>query len=405
MQNVTERFLRYVRFNTQSDPDSEQVPSTERQIKFLEELEKELKSLGLTDITLHREGILFATLPSNIKESVPVIGLIAHVDTSPECSDENVKPRIVKYSGGDIVLNSSENITLSPDRFPIMNNHKGETLIVTDGTTLLGADDKAGVAEIVTAIEKILSDKNVRHGKIRIAFTPDEEIGKGTDNFNIEEFGADWAYTVDGGEIGELEYETFNAACAVINVNGVSVHPGYAKDTMVNAIKTASAIINELPVEESPEKTDGYNGFYHPVNIEAGVGKAKIELIIRDHSKANFEKRKEFIRNLSNKYNAIYGPGTVELEMKDQYYNMKEVFNGDKMFIVEHAAKAMEKAGIKVRIQPVRGGTDGSFLSFKGLPCPNIFTGGINFHGPYEFISIENMEKAVETLINIIRVD
>lgn len=404
MQNVTERFLRYVRFNTQSDSNSEQVPSTERQLKFLEELEKELYSLGLTDIRLYKEGLLFATLPSNTEEPAPVIGLIAHVDTSPECSDENVNPRIVEYNGGDIILNASENIKLSPDRFPVMNSHKGEHFIVTDGKTLLGADDKAGVAEIVTAIETIISDPAIRHGKIRIAFTPDEEIGKGTDNFSIEDFGADWAYTVDGGEIGELEYETFNAAIAVMNVNGVSVHPGYAKNTMVNAIKVASAIINELPVEESPEKTDGYSGFYHPVNFEAGVGKARIELIIRDHNKATFEKRKDFISNLAKKYNALHGPGTIDLEIKDQYYNMKEVFN-DKMFIVERAEKAMEKAGIAAKIQPVRGGTDGSFLSFKGLPCPNVFTGGINFHGPYEFITVENMEKAVKTLINIVRID
>lgn len=404
MQTVTERFLRYVRFNTQSDPDSDRTPSTENQLVFLKELEKELQSIGLADVRLYKEGIIFATVPSNTDEDVPVIGLIAHVDTSPECSGENVNPRIVEYDGGSIILNKKENITLGPDRFPALNNHIGEKLIVTDGKTLLGADDKAGIAEIMTAIEKITVDQSVRHGKIRIAFTPDEEIGKGTDHFNVKEFGADFAYTVDGGEVGELEYETFNAASAVLTVNGVSVHPGYAKDTMVNAIKIASSIIKELPEKESPENTDGYSGFYHPVNIEGGVGKVKIELIIRDHNNDIFGTRKQFIKELSDRYNTLYGAGTVTLEMKDQYYNMREVFN-DKMHIVERAEFAMRRAGITAKIQPVRGGTDGSFLSYIGLPCPNIFAGGINFHGPYEFIPVESMEKAVETLINLIRTD
>ncbi|MCQ2058374.1 MAG: peptidase T [Bacteroidaceae bacterium] len=401
IQTVTERFLRYVRFDTQSDPDSTSTPSTYKQYSFLCTLEKELHDIGIAQTRLYKEGLLFATIPANTDKNLPKIGLLAHVDTSPECCGKDVKPQIVEYKGGDIVLNKEKNILLSPAMFPVLKSFVGKHLIVTDGTTLLGADDKAGVAEIITAVEQIMHSDSTEHGIIQIAFTPDEEIGRGTENFNVKEFNADWAYTVDGGDVGELEYETFNAAHAKITIKGIAVHPGYAKDTMVNAVRIAGQIIESLPKDQCPENTCGYDGFFHPISIEGGVGKSIIDIIIRDHNRDILEQRKEVLRSIVENINSKYGKETASLEIKDEYYNMKETFL-DKMFVVERAKRAMEQAGISPVISPVRGGTDGSFLSFMGLPCPNIFAGGINFHGPYEFIPIESMEKAVETIKNII---
>jgi len=400
MKALVERFLRYVKVNTQSDPDSDTCPSTARQWELARALRDELESLGLEEVTLDNRAYLTATLPANTDKPVPTIGFIAHFDTSPDFSAENVQPRLVEnYDGKDILLNQREHIVLSPDYFPELSSYKGQTLIVTDGTTLLGADDKAGIAEIITAVEYLKDHPEIPHGKIRIGFTPDEEIGRGAHHFDVETFGADWAYTLDGSQIGELEYENFNAAKAEILVAGKSVHPGYAKDKMINAISVLQEILNGLPGEEVPEKTSGREGFFHLHHIQGEIEEARARLIIRDHDREEFELRKSRLKELVAAAQGKYRTG-IELNMEDQYYNMKEkitpVFS-----IVAVAEEAMKAVGVTPIIKPIRGGTDGSQLSFKGLPCPNIFAGGHNFHGKYEYIPVESMQKAVEVIVKI----
>jgi tripeptide aminopeptidase len=402
--NVTDRFLRYVKFDTQSDELTNLTPSTPGQFKFAQALEKELHALKLEDITLDENGYLMATLPANTdKANVPTIGFIAHLDTSPDMSGHNVKPRIVdNYEGNDIILNAEENIVLSPSQFPELLNYKGQQLIVTDGTTLLGADDKAGIAEIISAVVYLQNHPEIKHGKIRIAFNPDEEIGQGAHKFNVEQFEADWAYTMDGGEIGELEYENFNAAVARVTFKGRNVHPGYAKHKMVNSIRMANQFILMLPRWETPEHTEGYEGFYHLVQIEGDVEKTTLTYIIRDHDRDRFERRKKELEHLVRKTNHEY-PDCCSIEIKDQYYNMREKIE-PVMHIIEVAEQAMKDAGVTPKVQPIRGGTDGAQLSFKGLPCPNIFAGGLNFHGRFEFVPILSMEKARDVIVEIARI-
>jgi tripeptide aminopeptidase len=402
--NVTDRFLRYVKFDTQSDEETNLTPSTPGQFKFAQVLEKELRELGLEEISLDENGYLMASLPANTdKANVPTIGFIAHLDTSPDMSGHNVKPRIVEnYDGNDIVLNEAENIVLSPAQFPEMLNYKGQALIVTDGTTLLGADDKAGIAETISAVVYLQQHPEIKHGKIRIAFNPDEEIGMGAHKFDVERFGADWAYTMDGGELGELEYENFNAAVARVTFKGRNVHPGYAKHKMVNSIRLANQFILMLPRWETPEHTEGYEGFYHLVQIEGDVEKTTLTYIIRDHDRDRFERRKKEMEHLVRKTNSEY-PDCCSIELKDQYYNMREKIE-PVMHIIEIAEQAMKDAGVTPKVQPIRGGTDGAQLSFKGLPCPNIFAGGLNFHGRYEFVPIPSMEKARDVIIEIAKI-
>ena len=397
--DITERFLKYTKFDTQSSEDSSTVPSTPKQMIFAEYLKKELESEGLHDVELDKKGYIYATLPSNIKEEVPTIGFISHYDTSPDCSGANVKPQIVsKYNGGEILL--SEGIISSPKKFPELMHHIGEDLIVTDGHTLLGADDKAGIAEIVQAMCYLRDHKEIRHGDIRIAFNPDEEIGMGAHHFDVENFGCEWAYTMDGGDIGELEFENFNAASAKIIIKGVSVHPGYAKGKMVNANALAAEFANMLPADETPETTEGYQGFYHLLGIQSNIEEAKMSYIIRDHDRDNFEDRKRFIKRCVDTMNDKYGEGTVACELKDQYYNMKEKID-PQMHVIDVVLHAMQACEVAPKVKPIRGGTDGAQLSFKGLPCPNIFAGGVNFHGPYEFVSIQSMQKAMEVIVKI----
>jgi tripeptide aminopeptidase len=402
--NVTDRFLRYVKFDTQSDEETNLTPSTPGQFKFAQVLEKELRELGLEEISLDENGYLMASLPANTdKANVPTIGFIAHLDTSPDMSGHNVKPRIVEnYDGNDIVLNEAENIVLSPAQFPEMLNYKGQALIVTDGTTLLGADDKAGIAETISAVVYLQQHPEIKHGKIRIAFNPDEEIGMGAHKFDVERFGADWAYTMDGGELGELEYENFNAAVARVTFKGCNVHPGYAKHKMVNSIRLANQFILMLPRWETPEHTEGYEGFYHLVQIEGDVEKTTLTYIIRDNDRDRFERRKKEMEHLVRKTNSEY-PDCCSIELKDQYYNMREKIE-PVMHIIEIAEQAMKDAGVTPKVQPIRGGTDGAQLSFKGLPCPNIFAGGLNFHGRYEFVPIPSMEKARDVIIEIAKI-
>ncbi|MCF0203150.1 MAG: peptidase T [Bacteroidaceae bacterium] len=396
---LTERFINYVKFDTQSAEDSDTVPSTAKQTVFAKYLCKELESEGLDDVEMDEKGYIYATLPSNTKEKVPTIGFIAHYDTSPDCSGTNVKPRIVKnYDGGDIVL--SEGIVSSPKKFPELIFHKGEDLIVTDGTSLLGADDKAGIAEIVQAMCYLRDHDEIKHGNIRIAFNPDEEIGMGAHHFDVERFGCDWAYTVDGGDIGEIEFENFNAAAAKITIKGVSVHPGYAKGKMVNAARIATELASMLPENETPETTDNYQGFYHLTHIEGGCESAKLSYIIRDHDRDHFEDRKDFMKECVKKLNAKYGEDTVTLQLNDQYYNMKEQID-PVMHVIDIILRAMQDCGVAPKVQPIRVGTDGAQLSYKGLPCPNIFAGGVNFHGPYEFISTHVMQKAQDVIVRI----
>lgn len=397
--NVTDRFLRYVKFDTQSDEQTNLTPSTPGQMVFAEYLKEELEALGLTEITLDDNGYLMATLPSNTDEDVPTIGFIAHLDTSPDMSGRNVCPRMVDYEGGDIVLNEEKNIVLSPTQFPELNDYVGETLIVTDGNTLLGADDKAGIAEIITAIEFLKENPGIKHGKIRIAFNPDEEIGQGAHKFDVDLFGADWAYTMDGGAIGELEFENFNAAVARITFQGRNVHPGYAKGKMINSIRVANQFAIMLPRWETPEHTQDYEGFYHLVGIEGSVEQTVMTYIIRDHDRDRFERRKKELEHLTRKINNEF-PGVATIEIKDQYYNMREKIE-PVMHIIDLAKQAMENVGVTPKVQPIRGGTDGAQLSFKGLPCPNIFAGGLNFHGRYEFIPISSMEKATDVVVEI----
>lgn len=397
--DIIERFLNYTKFDTQSSEDSEYVPSTEKQLVFARYLKNELEREGLEDVTLNEQGYIYATLPANVKGKVPVIGFISHYDTSPDCSGANVNPRIVNhYSGGDIEL--SEEIMLSPRKFPELLQHIGEDLIVTDGHTLLGADDKAGIAEIVQAMAYLKEHKEIKHGKIRVAFNPDEEIGMGAHHFDVDKFGCEWAYTMDGGDVGELEYENFNAASAKITIKGVSVHPGYAKGKMINASLLAAEFVGLLPSDERPETTEGYQGFYHLTGIQTQTEQAKLSYIIRDHDREKFEARKRFIKHAVEQMNRKYGEGTVSVELTDQYYNMKEKID-PQMHVIDIVLKAMQEVGVAPKVKPIRGGTDGAQLSFKGLPCPNIFAGGINFHGPYEFVPVQSMEKAQQVIIKI----
>lgn len=400
---VTERFLDFVRFDTQSDELTNMTPSTPGQMEFAKYLKGVVEQMGLEDITLDDNGYLFATLPANTEEDVPVVGFIAHMDTSPDMSGKNVKPRIVKdYNGRDIVLNEKEDIILSPEQFPELLGYLGQDLIVTDGMTLLGADDKAGIAEILSAVVYMQQHPEIKHGKIRIGFNPDEEIGLGAHKFDVELFGCEFAYTMDGGALGELEYENFNAASAKVTIKGRNVHPGSAKHKMVNSIRVANNFITMLPRWETPEHTEGYEGFYHLVGINGTVEETTLSYIIRDHDRDRFERRKREIEHLVNKTNSEF-PGCCSVEIKDQYYNMREKIE-PVMHVIEIAEQAMRDAGVTPKVQPIRGGTDGAQLSFKGLPCPNIFAGGENFHGRYEFVSIQSMEKATDVIVNICRI-
>ena len=400
--NLTDRFLRYVSFDTQSDELTNMTPSTPGQMIFARELEKELKEIGLKEITLDENGYLMASLPANTDKEIPVVGFIAHMDTSPDMSGRNVSPRIIsEYDGKDIVLNEEDGIMLRTREFPELKKYVGQDLIVTDGRTLLGADDKAGIAEIISAMVYLQEHPEIKHGKIRIAFTPDEEIGKGAHKFDVERFGAAWAYTLDGGEIGELEYENFNAAVAKITFKGRNVHPGYAKHKMINSIRIANQYAIMLPRGETPEHTEGYEGFYHLISFEGTVEQTVLTYIIRDHDRDRFERRKKELEHLARKINKEF-PDCVSIEIKDQYYNMREKIEPVK-YIVDLAFKAMEECGVKPNVKPIRGGTDGSQLSFKGLPCPNIFAGGHNFHGRYEFVPVLSMQKAMEVVVAIAR--
>ena len=402
--NITERFLNYTKFDTQSAEESQTVPSTPKQLVFAKYLKEELEREGLVDVEMDDNGYIYASLPANMPadknaSEIPTIGFISHYDTSPDCSGADINPRIVKnYDGGDIIL--SEGIVLGPKKFPELLLHKGEDLIVTDGHTLLGADDKAGIAEIVQAMCFLRDHKEIHHGKIRVAFNPDEEIGMGAHHFDVERFGCEWAYTMDGGDVGELEYENFNAASAKITIKGVSVHPGYAKDKMVNANRLAAEFAALFPADETPETTEGYEGFYHLIGMQTNTELGKLNYIIRDHDRAKFEQRKDFVLACAKKMNEMYGEGTVTAEVKDQYYNMKEKID-PQMHVIDLVLKAMKEAGVAPKVKPIRGGTDGAQLSFKGLPCPNIFAGGINFHGPYEFVPVQSMEKAMQVIVKI----
>jgi len=405
MQHIIDRFISYVTIDTESDPNSQTTPSTQKQWNLANKLVEELKAIGLDEVTIDDKAYIMATLPSNVDHEVPTIGFVSHFDTSPDFSGANVKPQIVThYDGKDIVLNAEKNIILSPDYFKDLLLYKGQTIITTDGTTLLGADDKAGITEIVSAMEYLIQHPEIKHGKIRIGFTPDEEIGRGAHHFDVEKFGAQWAYTMDGSQIGELEYENFNAAGAKITFKGKSVHPGYAKGKMINSMLLANEFINELPKGETPQETKGYEGFFHVHHIKGNIEETVLELIIRDHNKKKFEKRKELVlkiaRQFNKKFAKKFGEDIVIAEVKDQYYNMKEKVLPVK-HIVDIAEKAMRELNIKPIIKPIRGGTDGSQLSFMGLPCPNIFAGGHNFHGKYEYVPAESMQKATEVIVKI----
>ena len=405
MQNIIDRFISYVIIDTESDPNSETTPSTKKQWDLANKLVEELKTIGMQDVTIDDKSYIMATLPSNVDHEVPTIGFISHFDTSPDFCGANIKPQIVpNYDGKDIVLNAEKNIVLSPSYFKDLLLYKGQTLITTDGTTLLGADDKAGITEIVTAMEFLINNPEIKHGKIRVGFTPDEEIGRGAHHFDVDKFGAAWAYTMDGSQVGELEYENFNAASAKITFKGKSVHPGYAKGKMINSMLIANTFISKLPPDETPEETKGYDGFYHVHHLKGSIEETVLELIIRDHSKKKFAKRKEFIekitRKINKKFAKQFGEDIAIAEINDQYYNMKEKVVPVK-HIVDIAEKAMKEIGIKPLIKPIRGGTDGSQLSYKGLPCPNIFAGGHNFHGKYEYVPAESMQKAVEVIVKI----
>ncbi|PRR78291.1 Peptidase T [Clostridium liquoris] len=402
MSEVIERFLKYVSFNTKSDELTNTTPSTPGQMFFAKELGKELEEIGLINVSVDENGYVMGELPSNIDKKLPVIGFIAHMDTSPDMSGEKVKPKFIEnYNGEDIILNKEDNIVLSPKDFPELKDYIGKTLITADGTTLLGADDKAGVAEIVTSMKYLVDNPHIKHGKICVAFTPDEEIGAGADHFNVEKFAADFAYTIDGGAIGELEFENFNAAGAKICIKGRNVHPGYAKDKMINSMTIARELMNGIPEDEVPERTEGHEGFYHLISINGEVEETKLQYIIRDFYKDSFQKRKEYLQNIVDDLNKKHGKDTIALELKDQYFNMKEKVEPVK-YIVDIAYKAMEEAGVTPKISPIRGGTDGARLSFEGLPTPNIFTGGHNFHGKYEYIPTFAMEKAVEVIVKIV---
>lgn len=399
--DIVERFLNYVAFDTQSAEDAEGTPSTAKQLELAKYLKAELEKVGLKDVELDANGYLYATLPANTDAAVPTIGFISHMDTSPDCSGANIKPRIVRaYGGGDIVLDEAAGIITSPTKFPELLNHVGEDLIVTDGHTLLGADDKAGIAEIVQAMEYLIAHPEIKHGKIRVGFNPDEEIGLGAHKFDVEKFGCEWAYTMDGGEVGELEFENFNAAVAKVEIRGVSVHPGYAKGKMLNAARVATEFAQLLPPAETPEATVGYEGFFHLLGISGNVEKATLTYIIRDHDREKFESRKRLLNQASVWLNAKYGTGTATLTVNDQYYNMREKIE-PVMHIIDIALEAMRQVGVTPAVRAIRGGTDGAQLSFKGLPCPNIFAGGLNFHGPHEFLPIPSLKKASEVVVKI----
>lgn len=399
MMDIVERFLKYTQFDTQSAEDSDSVPSTPKQLVFAEYLKKELEAEGLSDVEMDDHGYIYATLKANVKGHIPTIGFISHYDTSPDCSGAGIQPHIVhQYDGSDILL--SEGIISSPSKFPELLQHVGEDLIVTDGHTLLGADDKAGIAEIVQAMCWLRDHPEIPHGMIRVAFNPDEEIGMGAHHFDVDRFGCEWAYTMDGGDVGELEFENFNAATARVYIKGVSVHPGYAKGKMINASALAAEFATMLPADETPETTEGYQGFYHLLGIESNIEQAKMHYIIRDHDRSDFEDRKRFISRCADEMNTKFGEGTVTIELKDQYYNMKEKID-PQMHVIDLVLHAMQECGVAPKVKPIRGGTDGAQLSFQGLPCPNIFAGGVNFHGPYEFVSIQSMQKAMQVIVKI----
>lgn len=400
--DLVERFINYTKFDTQSAEDSTTVPSTPKQLIFAKYLKEELEHEGLEDVEMDDMGYIYATLPGNTKKDAPTIGFISHYDTALDASGANIKARIVKnYDGGDIEL--SPGIVSSPKKFPELLAHKGEDLIVTDGTTLLGADDKAGVAEIVQAMCYLRDHPEIKHGDIRVGFNPDEEIGMGAHHFDVEKFGCQWAYTMDGGDIGDLEYENFNAASAKVTIKGVSVHTGYAKGKMINASRLACEFNSHIPETDIPETTEGYQGFYHLLSINSHCEEAKLAYIIRDHDRKKFEQRKDFMEDIVKEMNEKYGEGTVSIEIKDQYYNMKEKIDPN-MYVIDIVLKAMQESGVKPKVEPIRGGTDGAQLSFRGLPCPNIFAGGVNFHGPYEFVSVQVMQKAVEVIVRICQI-
>lgn len=405
MQHIIDRFISYVTVDTESDPNSDACPSTEKQWDLANQLVEELKKIGLDEVTIDDNAYIMATLPSNVDHEVPTIGFISHFDTSPDFTGANVKPQIVpNYDGGDIVLNKELDIVLSPKYFKDLLQYKGQTIITTDGTTLLGADDKAGITEIVTAMEYLIQHPEIKHGKIRIGFTPDEEIGRGAHLFDVEKFGADWAYTMDGSQIGELEYENFNAAGAKLTFSGKSVHPGYAKGKMINSLLIANKFISKLPKDEVPQKTSGYEGFFHVNHINGTIEKTEVQLIIRDHNLKKFEDRKKaiekIVKKINKKFASKFGGPIVECVIEDQYFNMKQKVEPE-MHIVDIAEKAMKELGIKPLIKAIRGGTDGAQLSYMGLPCPNIFAGGHNFHGKYEYVPVESMQKAIEVIVKI----
>ena len=403
MDQIVNRFLKYVSFDTQSDEASSSTPSTEKQFRLAEYLVEELRAVGLEEVEMDTQGYVYATLPSNVEHAVPTIGFIAHIDTSPDASGANVQPRIVQnYDGTDIVLDAEAGIVTAVEKFPELLRHVGEDLIVTDGHTLLGADDKAGIAEIVSAMAYLVQHPEVKHGRVRVAFNPDEEIGRGAHQFDVERFGCEWAYTMDGGEVGELEFENFNAASARIDITGVSVHPGFAKDKMVNAARLATELVQKMPAAEVPEATTGYEGFFHLTGLSGSVERATLNFIIRDHDRERFEARKAMLRGLVQGMNLKYGYEAIALQLDDTYYNMRQKVE-PVMHIIDIAREAMEAAGVEPQIKAIRGGTDGAQLSFMGLPCPNVFAGGLNFHGPHEFLPIPNLKKACEVVINIVR--
>lgn len=405
MQHIIDRFIGYVTVDTESDPNSDTTPSSAKQWDLANKLTDELKAIGLTDVTIDEHAYIMATLPSNVEHEVPVIGFISHFDTTPDFTGANIKPQVIpSYDGGDIILNKEQDIVLSPSYFKDLLQYKGQTIITTDGTTLLGADDKAGITEIVTAMEYLVKNPHIKHGKIRVGFTPDEEIGRGAHKFDVAKFGADWAYTMDGSQIGELEYENFNAAGVKVVFKGKSVHPGYAKGKMINSMLIANKFIAKLPKEEVPERTTGYEGFFHVTGITGSIEETTVQLIIRDHDKKKFEKRKKLVKKITDKINRKFhkqfGGDIATAEIKDQYFNMKEKVE-PVMHIVDIAEEAMKQLDIKPLIKPIRGGTDGCQLSYMGLPCPNIFAGGHNFHGKYEYVPVESMQKAVDVIVKI----
>ena len=402
MSSIVDRFLKYVSFDTQSAEDSSTTPSTAKQFKLAEYLRDELQEIGMTEVEMDENGYVYATLPANTDKEIPTIGFIAHMDTSPDCSGANIHPRIVKaYDGTDIVLDAEAGLVTSPKKFPELLDHVGEDLIVTDGHTLLGADDKAGIAEIVQAMVYLMEHPEIKHGKVRVGFNPDEEIGLGAHKFNVEKFGCAWGYTMDGGELGELEYENFNAASAKIEVKGVSVHPGYAKNKMINAARVAAEFAAQMPVTETPEQTVEFEGFYHLLSIEGNVEHASLSYIIRDHNRERFERRKQCVQKAAEWMNERYGEGTVTATINDQYYNMREMIE-PVPHVVDIVLDAMKECNIPAKVRAIRGGTDGAQLSFMGLPCPNIFAGGLNFHGPHEFLPIPSLEKASELVVKIV---